>query len=360
MLSGKATAKGMSAGQAPALRQETTRLGGLPVGTLGWGTQSGEVKNIVDSKFERALPAVLDAGIRIVDSSPSYRCRRSMKAIGNALKSQVAQGHVSREELLLISHVGWLAFDRKEENPALFLDREIKRLGLQLADFVGGVWSLHPAWIRDQVELARTLAGIEHIELLMLDAPELGRRVWSVEEWRVRLTEAFATCEELAAEGLIGHYGLCSMDGFRPPEKQVLALDPLELASLAKQAAGGESRLAAVQMPFNLAMLESLNAKNRGGAGLFDLLEELGWWRIGCLPLGQGQLCHSIPSALKPLMAGLSPAQASLEFARSAPMLDTVLVGMKTREHLEENLELAKRKALKKDDWLSLFVEESS
>lgn len=359
MIEGFSSAEAISR-RLEALRpgcKPVTRLGGIPVGDLGWGTQSGEVKNIVDSKYERMLPSVLEAGLTVIDTSPAYRCQRSQKAVGRELARTIRSGKLRREELTLVTHAGWLAFERKEEDPAEFLaSRVLPATGLKAGDFVGGVWSMHPKWIRHQVDLACDLSGMAGFDLLMLDSVELGRKVWSRDEWRIRLTEAFAACEQLAAEGRIRAYGICSMDGFRPQENQVLALNPEELRSLARSAAGGDSRLAAVQLPFNLAMLESMNAKGSSGQELFAMLREYGWWTIGCLPLGQGQLTRGLPDALCELMPDLSDAQRALEFARSAPPLDTVLIGMKTREHVDENLALLQHPRLDEPSWLSLFA----
>jgi aryl-alcohol dehydrogenase-like predicted oxidoreductase len=315
---------------------------------LGWGTLPGELKNIVDSKIERALAIVLAGGINVLDTSPAYRHRRSQAAVGLALGRELARGTVAREELVVASHAGWLSFNRQEEDPADVLTREVlPETGLGKSDFAGGVWSLKPAWIRHQVGLGSRLCGLESFDLLFLDSPETGLKVWPRERWRTELREAFLACEELVAEGRLGGYGVASLEGFRcdTQGRSVLAVD--DLLQLAREAAGGKPALRALQAPYSLAALDLLN------------LEEQGLWLQSVLSLGQGQLSQSLPGYLRQAMPELGIAQAALQPLRSTQGVGTVLVGMKTREHIEANLALLAHPALSQQDWQQLFSPEA-
>ena len=337
-----------------------SRAGGLSVSRLGWGTLPGELKNIVDAKIESALARVLEGGVNVIDSSPAYRRRRSQAALGQALDRELKRGTVRRQELLVATHAGWLAFDRQEEEPAALLEREIlPATGLGAADFVGQVWSLEPAWLRHQLELASRLCRLEAFDLLLLDAPETGLKVWTRETWRARLRRAFACCEELAAEGLIGGYGVASLEGFRADAQGRSPLDLDELLELAREAAGGDSAFRAVQMPCSLAALDLLNLRTASGADFRARAAEAGLWVAGLLSLGQGQLTLGLPASLRELLPGLRPAQLALQVLFSMPGLDTALVGMKTREHIAENLALLRKPRLDEAAWRRLFAEES-
>jgi aryl-alcohol dehydrogenase-like predicted oxidoreductase len=322
---------------------------------LGWGTLPGELKNIVDSKIERALGQVLAGGVNVLDTSPAYRHRRSQAAVGRALRQELEAGRVRRQELVLCTHAGWIAFDRQEEDAKGLLEREVfPPTGLEMGDLVGQVWSLHPAWIRHQLELARNLVGVEAFDLLVLDAPETGLRAWTKERWRNELLRAFCCLEELKSEGLIGAYGLCSLDGFRADEEGRALLDVEELLRLARQAGGEGHSLKALQLPYSLGALDLLNL--RMGAGeLRTLASQAGLWLGALLPLGQGQLVHGLPPELRKLMPELSPPQQALEVLLSTEGLDCVVTGMKTREHISENLALLQKPRLTPAAWASLF-----
>ena len=340
------------------------RAGDLAVSRLGWGTLPGELKNIVDSKIESALVRVLEGGLNVIDSSPAYRHRRSQAALGHALDRQLARGWLRRQELLVTTHAGWLAFDRQEEAPELLLEREVlPATGLTREDFVGGVWSLRPAWLRHQLELSRGLCRLQTLDLLLLDAPETGLKVWTRERWRGELREAFHCCEQLAAEGLIGGYGVASLEGFRADAQGRSPLDLDELLALARQAAGarddGGTRFRALQLPCSLAALDLLNLRTGSGAEFRARAAEAGLWVAGLLSLGQGQLTSALPGYFREIMPTLRPAQQALHVLLSMPGLDTALVGMKTREHIEENLALLRAPRLSGTDWRRVFSDEA-
>jgi len=353
-----ATARRVARVPAAARAGAASRLGELAVCRLGWGTQTGEWKNIIDLKLESALPPILDAGVNLVDAGPAYRARRSQAAVGRALAKAVRGGAATREELVLTTQVGFLALDRKEEDVLEFLRRrELPGGGLEESDFVGGAWSLHPDWISRQLELSCELAGVEAFDLLLLAAPELayhaGRQAGDA-----TLLKAFARCEELRAAGRIGGWGLSSLDGFRAgADDAPTRLDPARLAELALRAAGPDPGLKAVMLPYSLGMLDLLNARTPSGAGLQSALDAAGWFVIGALSLGQGQLAQGLPPAISRAMPELaSDAQRALQFARSTPGLDCALVGMKTREHIAENLALLAHPPLDAAAWRALFA----
>lgn len=331
---------------------------GRSVSRLGWGSLPGELKNIVDSKIERALSQVLAGGINVLDTSPAYRHRRSQAAVGAGLGRELARGTLAREELLVSTHAGWLSFDRQEEEPAALLAREIlPQTGLDAADFVGGVWSLKPAWLEQQLRLASSLCGLESFDLLLLDSPETGLKVWPRERWRHELREAFRACEEWVAEGRLGGYGVASLEGFRCDEQGRSRLELAELLQLAREAAGGEPHLQALQAPFSLAALDLLNLRS-GGLAWLEHAQNLGLWVQTVLGLGQGQLAQGLPGYVRELMPGLGIAQAALQVVRSTPGVGSVVVGMKSREHIEENLALLAHPPLTQGLWRQLFAAE--
>ena len=333
------------------------RLGPWSVSSIGWGTNSGELRNIVDLKVESALPEVITGGINFLDTSPAYRHRRSQAAIGRALPRLLASGAVRREQLVFASHVGFVALDRREEDAQEFFRRQVlPDSGLEDADFVAGAWSMHPRWIRAQLDLACRLLGLEHIDLLYVDAPEIALKQEGPERWKALLMSAFAELESLVSEGRIGAWGIASLEGFTGNDTRRAPLQLPTLLEWARHAGGGSTGLCTIQAPFSLAQLDLLNPADEGQPTLQETLSSTGLCFTGMLSLGQGQLCQDLPQYLHPAMPGCrTDAQRALQFARSTQGVTSALVGMKTREHIQELCQLSALPAMPREDWLALF-----
>jgi aryl-alcohol dehydrogenase-like predicted oxidoreductase len=362
-ISGLATAQGthehLQICKLPKRVSMRKHFSDLTLSTLGWGTQSGEPKNIVDLKYETALPRILEAGINVIDTSPSYRHQRSQRALGTALSKFFHTGKLSREALLLTTHAGFLAFDRKEADPEVYLqDRIFPTTKLCVHDFVGHAWSMHPTWIRYQLDLSSRLMQVESFDILYLDAPDIGLRQSNKQAWESQLADAFREMEELKAEGKIAAWGVASLEGFRDKGDGHSLLDIDHLMALAKKTCGQDHGFRALQLPYNLGMLDLLNVKTQAGAPLLEAIQKHGLHCSGMLSLGQGQLCEGLPEDLRNNL-GQWPehAQTALEFARSTPGMHCALVGMKSKGHLEQNLELQKQSPLEEDLWRSLFAD---
>ena len=70
----------------------------------------------------------------------------------------------------------------------------------------------------------------------------------------------------------------------------------------------------------------------------------------------QGRLAQGLPETLQESLGSLATeGQTAIQFARSAPGMTTALVGMSTRKHVEENLELARVERVKQDQFMKLF-----
>jgi aryl-alcohol dehydrogenase-like predicted oxidoreductase len=72
----------------------------------------------------------------------------------------------------------------------------------------------------------------------------------------------------------------------------------------------------------------------------------------------QARLARNLPSLVAETIPGLSTdAQRALQFARSTPGVTAALVGMKRKEHVEENLKVAAVPPVSKETLKSLFLD---
>ncbi len=165
--------------------------------------------------------------------------------------------------------------------------------------------------------------------------------------------------------GDVGRYGLATWDGFRvPPEHdRYLSLEEV----LARAEAVGERvgpdddhGFEALQLPFNVVMADAFTRSNQSvraddtdaddtdaddgrdarRVSTLEFAHEAGLSVFTSASIAQGDLSRSgaIPEAVDAELAGDTPTQRALNFARSAPGVTCSLVGTTDPEHLRENV----------------------
>jgi aryl-alcohol dehydrogenase-like predicted oxidoreductase len=336
-------------------------LGGLTLSSIGLGSYLGEMDAETDEMYVRAVHALAAAGGNVIDTAINYRCQLSERAIGRALAELAAEG-IGREEILVCTKGGFIPMDAAvtldiEE----YVSRELLEPGIiARGDVVAGCHVMTPRYIRHAVEQSRRNLGLETLDVYYLHNPETQLAQVGREEFYRRLRDCFAELEALAAEAKIGVYGTATWDGFRVAASRREHLSLRDLVSLAREAAGGESRFAAVQLPFNLGMTEALTAATQmiGGREV-SLLDAAGHLRVAVFAsasLLQSHLIGRIPTELQAGFPGLkTDAQRAIQFTRSVPGIQTALVGMKTLAHVEENMMLAAVQPLTPEQFQQLF-----
>jgi aryl-alcohol dehydrogenase-like predicted oxidoreductase len=76
---------------------------------------------------------------------------------------------------------------------------------------------------------------------------------------------------------------------------------------------------------------------------VLDAASELGIDLVASAPLQQGRLTADLPTQIRELFGGETDAQRALAFVRTLPNLLSVAVGMKSVQHVRENLDGAAR-----------------
>ncbi|MEP6549738.1 MAG: aldo/keto reductase, partial [Gemmatimonadales bacterium] len=74
---------------------------GCLVSALGLGTYLGECDDTEDARYTATAAAALEKGINLLDTAINYRCQRSERAVGDAIRSAVAGGKVKRDEIVV-------------------------------------------------------------------------------------------------------------------------------------------------------------------------------------------------------------------------------------------------------------------
>jgi aryl-alcohol dehydrogenase-like predicted oxidoreductase len=361
----RATAQGTEAFQVEALKrgiapEHFREVSGLKLSSLGIGTYLGEGDDETDELYRRAVADAVHLGANVIDTAINYRHQRSERAVGRAISDLSKQG-VEREQLVVCTKGGYIPFDSAPPADARgYVKREFFDKGLLKPEEVQGGHALAPRFLRNQVERSLENLGLGTLDVYYLHNPETQLASVDRETFLRKLRAAFECLEEMAAEGAISFYGTATWNGYRrkPAARDFLSLH--ELAELARGIAGEEHRFRFVQLPYNLAMTEAFTETNQptvnGSLSLCQAASSLGFAVMASASIAQGQLHSGLPDWLGTLFRGLkTDAQRALQFVRSTPGVTTALVGMKTPEHVRENLEAARLAPAPMEDFLKLF-----
>ena len=324
------------------------------VSSIGLGTYLGNPEDDEDSAYEETIGRALATGINVIDSAINYRCQRSERAIGRALRSAVARGDVARDEILLCTKGGYIPLDghppaTRDAYQQYLRDEYFDPGLLTPADVVAGGHSLAPAFLADQIDRSRVNLRVETIDLYYLHNPEQQLDAVPRDVFLERMRSAFAVLEERVALGHIAGYGCATWAGFRVAPGARNHLDLAELVALAEDVGGVEHHFRAVQLPINLGMPEALRTPTQrlSGGEVVPLLRAAGDLRIAVVAsasLLQARLASDLPPQLRESIPGFATdAQRAIAFVRALPGVTTALVGMKRIAHLAENLGAAAR-----------------
>jgi aryl-alcohol dehydrogenase-like predicted oxidoreductase len=337
------------------------RLQDLWASSIGLGTYLGDADERTDALYAEAISTALARGCNLLDAAINYRCQRSERVIGHTLAAVVAEGAVTRDEVVVCTKGGYLPFDGEvPADPARYVADTVVRAGLAPYDeIVAGCHCLTPAYLDHA--LSRSLANlrVQTIDVYYLHNPEQQLDEVGRDAFERRLETAFALLERRASEGRLRYYGAATWNGLRaaPNAKSYLSLE--RLVALAERAGGASHHFKVIQLPYNLAMPEAFSFRNQTVAGEpMTVLEAAG--RLGLSAVASASLLQSrlaeLPHMLDARIPGLaSSAQRAVQFVRSTPGVTTALVGMKQRTHVEDNLALAAHPLLGTEELARLF-----
>ncbi|HKP72641.1 MAG TPA: aldo/keto reductase, partial [Pyrinomonadaceae bacterium] len=193
-----------------------------------------------------------------------------------------------------------------------------------------------------------------------LHNPETQLGVVSRAEFETRLRAAFEQLERSVAEGKIKTYGAATWNGFRvaPNSRSYHSLE--RMVELARDVAGDAHHFRFIQLPFNLGMPEALTIPNQTFQGaqvsVLEAARALEVTVVASASILQGKVARDLtPEIREPLGSLATDALTAIQFVRSTPGITTALVGMSRREHVEENLRLARIEPARPDDYQQLF-----
>jgi aryl-alcohol dehydrogenase-like predicted oxidoreductase len=351
MIAGHATAEGTAryvghfAERLPA--EHFRSMGEARASSLGLGTYLGREDDATDALYRRAVDRALERGVNVFDTAVNYRHQRSERAVGAALAGAIRAGTIRRDEVIVATKGGYLAFDGAvpPDPRAYFMETYVRPGIIQPGEMVGS-HCMAPRYLRDQLDRSRVNLGLDTIDVYYLHNPESQLDEVAPEEFRARVRAAFAALEEAGREGKLRVYGTATWNGYRVDPGTPGALSLPEMIETAREVGGPDHRFRVIQLPYNLGMPEAFTRANHAADGGFfstlDVARYHGLYVMASAPILQGRLAKGLPAAIGDLVPGLTTdAQRAIQFVRSTPGIGTALVGMKSVAHVEENAAVA-------------------
>ncbi|HXI25771.1 MAG TPA: aldo/keto reductase [Pyrinomonadaceae bacterium] len=336
----------------------------LSFSSIGIGTYLGNPDDETDRLYAEAVVRAVELGANVIDTAANYRFQRSELSIGAAL-SELRNRGFAREEVIVCTKGGYLPFagspprDVRQYVEDTFIKTGIASWG----DIAGGSHCMSPRYLENQLEQSLENMRLSCIDVYYVHNPESQLSAVSHDEFWRRLRAAFEFLEQSVASGKIKNYGVATWNGFRA-EPDAEAHHSLEsMVEIAREIAGDAHHCRFIQLPVNLAMPEALFFQNQKlGDEYVSTMEAAQAFGLNVIASGsllQGQVARGLPESIRDSLGSLaSDAQTGIQFVRSAPGITTALVGMSSKTHVEENLQLVQVSPVSADDLLRVFEQE--
>ncbi|TAJ07318.1 MAG: DUF255 domain-containing protein [Nitrospirae bacterium] len=245
---------------------------GLTASKLGFGCYRTHTE---EPEHREALIKALREGINVIDTSTNYADGDSERLVGLVLADLIKQGEVTREEIIVVSKIGYV----QGQNLKLAEARE--KAGKPYPEMVKygeGIWHcLHPEFLADQLDLSLDRLGVETLDVLLLHNAEYflsdaARRMDKNldrlrEEFYRRLRAAFIYLESQVQAGRIQCYGVSSNTcTAEPNDPEAVSLSRMldSAQATAKELGLPRHHLHVLQCPMNLFESGALLTPNCG------------------------------------------------------------------------------------------------
>ena len=363
MISGFATSTGTKIFSKKFLTENYNSFQNLHLSNIGIGTYLGEPDSQTDAVVKDAVKKSILSGVNVIDTAINYRAQKSERSIGAALSELIDENLIKREEVFVCTKNGYVTNDGDiQEDFMQYVMRELGQPGIvKEGDISSGYHCMTIPYLQDQLERSLKNLNLECIDLMYLHNAVEGHPEMSKSQFLENLKKVFEFYEEKRKEGKIRFYGLATWECFRASSDNSMFLSLEDVVKFAEDVGGTEHGFRFIQLPFNLHFDQAMLLKNQTVSGrqksILDSATELEIGVFTSVPLMQGKLLEWAKS--KPLFATSSPSVGLLQFIRSTPGVLAPLIGQKSSEHVDENLEVMKINSLnqsKYDEFLKKLI----
>ncbi|MGD8698004.1 MAG: aldo/keto reductase [Gemmatimonadales bacterium] len=211
-----------------------------------------------DPDHREALRRALSAGINVLDTSTNYTDGASERLVGAVLRGLVDAGELFRDEVIVVSKVGYLQGTNLESA------KEREKGGHPFPEVVkyeDGLWHcIHPEFLDEQLDRSLDRLELDSLDIYLLHNPEYflsdaarrGKPLDSArDEFYRRLEAAFSHLERRVAEGRLAGYGVSS-NSVVAPASAADATSLSRMLAAARKAGGDAHHFRVLQLPLNL------------------------------------------------------------------------------------------------------------
>jgi aryl-alcohol dehydrogenase-like predicted oxidoreductase/nucleoside-diphosphate-sugar epimerase len=290
------------------------RLAGNVLTSIGIGTYGGVESLRHDRNYFAAIIRSVRGGINLIDTAINYRGMRSERVVGRAVQRLVAEGS-DRGAICVVTKGG-------------FVPVSLRAGGVLSLAELACIHSISASYIALSMQQSLRNTELACIDVYLLHNPEISLERLGEMPFYEEITKTFALLEQKGREGVIGVYGMATWDGLRVPFGHRRRIDLDRVIQCSALAAGGPSRFAVLELPFNAKAREAATVTaQRLDQRLVSTLE---------FAAARGLLVLASCSA----MSGRNGAAKSIEFARNQPGISCALVGMRQLQHVDDALEM--------------------
>ncbi len=334
----------------------------LLLSSIGIGTYLGNADDATDAMYTGAVVRAVELGGHVIDTAANYRFQRSERSIGAALLVLTGERGFSREEIVICTKGGYLPFDgAPPRDIRRYVEQTFVKHGIAgFEDIAGGSHCMTPRYLQNQLDQSLRNMNLECVDVYYIHNPEAQLGHISESEFDARLKAAFESLEKSRAQGKLRFYGVATWNGFRLPAGSSGYHSLARMVAIAREIGGKSHGFRFIQLPFNLAMPEALTLSNQVVEGeqmsVLEAAAVLGVTVVASASIFQGRVAQGLPENLRVSLGSLpTDAQTAIQFVRSTPGITTALVGMSSREHVEENFQLARVEPLVAQEFMKLF-----
>jgi aryl-alcohol dehydrogenase-like predicted oxidoreductase len=246
-----------SLGRVFESRRRVLYKGGPSVSPVGFGSyRIGFSKNLGFPECANALEMAIKKGLNLIDTSSNYGHGQSEMLIGKILTKLVNENMIHRENIVVVSKVGYI----QASNIELAKSRELQGNGFpEISKFGDETWHcIHPDFIFDQIERSCSRLGLQTIDVYLLHNPEYMLKKFELDGMEMiaarelfyfRLKESFISLEKLVAEGKIKAYGISS-NNLGAPEEEYASISIKTVHEIAKSISENH-HFKVAQLPMN-------------------------------------------------------------------------------------------------------------
>lgn len=349
MITGHATPEGTAefAARSPADPDNYNKFCGLTLSNVGMGTYLGEPDSQTDVAVVSAVKQSVAAGINVIDTAINYRAQKAERAVGKAISEMVGDGTIKRQQVFVSTKNGYVTHDAEMNLDFWgYVKKEYTETGVVgQGDISPQYHCMTVPYLKDQLKRSLANLGLDCIDLMYLHNATEGQPGTPRPEFVRMLKDAFEFYESARRDGRIRFYGMATWECLRvkPDHPQYLSL--ADILKVAESAGGEDHGFRFVQLPFNMYYDQAYMLKNQGNppVSVLEAAKSAGIGVFTSVPLMQGRL---LAQGVMPEFGSLPPPLRALQFIRSAPGVIAPLVGQKTDQHVQENLQITKIKPM--------------